>query len=390
MRCPRCQTEKLVKIGHLTYCRNCISFGQVRPEFVKPNWDYKFESTNVYYDLSYDLSKKQKEVSQQIILAIENKQHVLISAVCGSGKTEIVYPCICHFLNKQQRIGFACPRKDLAIELYDRFKSQLKNIEIALVYGGHTDDLYKPLVVLTTHQLYRFWNYFDVLIIDEVDAFPFYADEHLYQMALASNKGIFVLLSATSFEKAPPKGFVKFTIDRRYHNEDLPVPRLIWLPNLLSILYICKLLASFKKENKPVMIFVPEISDFHLFNFLFRMLKLRYKIINSKTPLNTSTLQAFKEKKFDILLTTTLLERGVTFENVQVIVYKAHHPIFTSSTLIQIAGRVGRKANFPTGDVIFIGKHISKGMKLCKNHIIRKNASYVANKPLDCSKVKKI
>lgn len=390
MRCPRCHSTNLIKIGHLIYCRDCISFGQIRPEFVKPTWDYKFENTNVYYDLSYDLSEKQKEISEQVILAIEHKQHVLISAVCGSGKTELVYPCICHFLNRQMKIGFACPRKDLAIELYERLKTQLKNIEISLVYGGHTNDLFKNLVVLTTHQLYRYWNYFDVLIIDEVDAFPFYGNKSLYKMASISNKGSFVLLSATSFEKAPPKGFIKFTLDRRYHNKDLPIPRLVWLPNTLSIIFICKLLVNFKKEHKPVMIFVPEVNDLKLLSRIFTLCKFKHRFVHSKTPLNTKTLHEFKERNFDFLITTTLLERGVTFENVQVIVYKAHHPIFTTSTLIQIAGRVGRKIDYPTGDVIFIGKYISKEMRLCKNHIKTKNAPYAMDKHMDCFKVDKI
>lgn len=155
MRCPRCKSENLIKIGHLIYCRNCISFGQVRAHQQAPKLMTFTHPKSIYYDLSYDLSVKQQEIASAVVDAIHKHQHVLIQAVCGSGKTELVYPCICDSLNRQLNVGFACPRKDLAIELYDRLSSQLKNVDIALVYGGHTNDLYKPLVVLTTHQLYR-------------------------------------------------------------------------------------------------------------------------------------------------------------------------------------------------------------------------------------------
>lgn len=57
--------------------------------------------------------------------------------------------------------------------------------------------------------------------------------------------------------------------------------------------------------------------------------------------------------KTDILITTTILERGVTFDAVSVIVYGANHRVFTSSTLVQIAGRVDRRQEFNYGEVLF-------------------------------------
>jgi len=389
MRCPRCHSKNLVKIGHLTYCRDCISFGQVRLSQQPPKTMEIMESPNTYFDLSYDLSVRQKEIAREVVLAIESKKHVMIQAVCGSGKTELVYPCICHALNKKQRVGFACPRKDLAIELYHRLKSQLKNVDIALVYGGHHNDLSCPLVVLTTHQLYRYWNYFDVLIIDEVDAFPFAGNKQLYAMAKASNKGSFVLLSATAFESAPPKGFVKLTLDRRYHNHDLPVPKLVWLPDVLSRIYIVSQIQSFLNHKLPIMVFVPEKRDLKILGKALKKVKLNYLAVHSGTPCITQILEKFRSKEVMILLTTTLLERGVTFENVQVLVYRASHPVFTRSTLIQIAGRVGRKPNYPTGEVVMIGKYISKEMKACRSHLISKNAPYARGNITDSFKTKK-
>ena len=374
MRCPRCQSDNLVKIGHLIYCRNCITFGQVRVNQQAPTLITFNHASSIYYDLSYDLSVKQQEIASEVLTAIHQKKHVLIQAVCGSGKTELVYPCICDSLNRQLNVGFACPRKDLAIELHERLSNQLKNVEIGLVYGGHTTELYKPLVVLTTHQLYRYWQYFDVLIIDEVDAFPFYGNTQLYQMAVASNRGSFVMLSATSFEGAPPKGFVKLTLNRRYHNHDLPIPKLVWLPDYLSMIYLYYGVKKCLQKDQLVMVFGPTIRDLQKLKRFFDGVHLPCDLVHSNSHQISCVLEQFRNKSNRVLLTTTLLERGVTFENVQVFVYRANHRVFSTSTLIQIAGRVGRKPNYPSGLVVFIGRHISKEMKACVKHIRQKNA----------------
>ena len=62
-----------------------------------------------------------------------------------------------------------------------------------------------------------------------------------------------------------------------------------------------------------------------------------------------STVEQFREKELSILVTTTILERGVTFPQVDVFVCMANHHLYTSSSLIQIGGRVGRSPDRPTG-----------------------------------------
>jgi competence protein ComFA len=60
-----------------------------------------------------------------------------------------------------------------------------------------------------------------------------------------------------------------------------------------------------------------------------------------------------REAKYDILLTTMILERGVTFERISVIVLGADHPVFTKSSLVQIAGRADRKGPYTNSQVYF-------------------------------------
>ncbi|MFW5794228.1 MAG: helicase-related protein [Bacillota bacterium] len=63
-----------------------------------------------------------------------------------------------------------------------------------------------------------------------------------------------------------------------------------------------------------------------------------------------------------VLLSTTLLERGVTFSKINVFVFETDHKIFTKEVLIQIAGRVGRDSLYPYGDIIFFSKFKTKAM----------------------------
>jgi len=43
-------------------------------------------------------------------------------------------------------------------------------------FGDHHDALTGNIIVLTTHQLFRYEDYFDLLIFDEIDAFPYVGD----------------------------------------------------------------------------------------------------------------------------------------------------------------------------------------------------------------------
>ena len=65
------------------------------------------------------------------------------------------------------------------------------------------------------------------------------------------------------------------------------------------------------------------------------------------------SLQAMRQHQYDFLITTTILERGVTFPKIDVGVLGADDGTFSASALVQIAGRVGRSVERPDGDVTF-------------------------------------
>ena len=362
--CPICGNEDSKYLGLRNgkiYCRRCISFrGQEASENNILNKDFDFE-------LNYELSEDQKKLSNQLVDNYRKGINSLVHAVCGSGKTEIVLDLILFCLIHHLQVGFAIPRRDVIIELHDRFKKIFKNARIALVYGGHTNMLEGDIVCCTTHQLFRYTNYFDLLILDEIDAFPFHGDETLNNYFYRAVKGHYVLMSATTNEEMIQDfkkiGGEVLTLNQRFHRYPLPVPEII-VGNKLKLLFeLYRLMKEFKNSKKQVFIFVPTIdmskSILTFLNFFFK----NGNYVSSKRDKRENIIEDFKKKRCWYLVTTSILERGVTVKDLQVIIYQTNNRVYTAEALIQIAGRAGRKKEAPEGRVIYLAKTVNESME---------------------------
>jgi competence protein ComFA len=86
--------------------------------------------------------------------------------------------------------------------------------------------------------------------------------------------------------------------------------------------------------------------------------------VNSQRVNREGIIAAFKKRGTGYLITTSVLERGVTVKNLQVIVFAAdEEKIYDSSALIQIAGRSGRKMDAPDGEVTYLAEKNSRSMQ---------------------------
>ena len=291
----------------------------------------------------------------------------LVYAVCGSGKTEISLKVIKYAITCGEKVAFALPRRDVCIELYNRLRQIFNYNRVVCVYGGHTRYKEGDIVVLTTHQLYRYKKYFSLIILDEIDAFPFKDDPVLHSMFSASLNGHYIFMSAT-----PPKEVIEhfssedkdiLKLQVRYHRHPLPVPRIIVHGNFLLFLTLIKLLRRFIKENKPVFIFAPTIRECETLFFKLNLFFRSGNYVHSKRERRKEIIEAFRLKTYKYLVSTSVLERGVTVPNLQVIVYKSDSFVYDSGTLIQISGRVGRKSNAPGGEVIYLANKKTKEME---------------------------
>ena len=373
IKCEKCGNTELKYFGkkdNKYYCRKCISFnGEKVSNFTISTKD------EIKLEIDYRLSKVQDEIARKILSSALKKEKVLVYAVTGAGKTELVYYSIANFLQRGCSVGFAIPRKDVVIDLYPRIKNAFPKAKTVSLYQNHTFDLKGDITILTTHQLYRFNKYFDLLIIDEIDAFPFKNNSMLEYFLQNSSKGSLIYLSATP-SKEEINYFQKngkvYEIFERYHHHKLPVPFFYKkkVSLLVSLLFLMKKLIS---DDKQLFIFVPTIL---IGETIFPILKRIYKngeFVHSLKNKRNEIIEDFKDKKYSYLITTAILERGVTVKNLQVIVYMANHDLYTKEGLIQIAGRVGRKKDAPTGHCYFLGEYQTNAIYEAINEIRRSN-----------------
>ena len=362
--CPICGNSDLASIGFLKgkpYCRKCIVFRgeKVQSIFLHPK--------EAQIHLGYNLSLEQSELSSKLIDNYKRGIDSLVNAVCGSGKTEICLGLIQYCITTGLKVGFAVPRRSVCYELYARFKNIFQDNKVVAVFGGHHKELIGDVVCLTTHQLFRYKSYFNLLIMDEIDAFPFKGNDVLQKMFENSICGHYVLLSATPskqlIEEFSKPGKEVLSLFARFHHHKLPVP-IVKEGNYLKIYYILvKEVRLFLKQKKQIFIFVPTIEDSIKTARFLNMFFHKGTHINSKSPDREDLIDEFREKKMMYLVTTAVLERGITVKDLQVIVFKADHPIYDDASLIQIAGRAGRKKDAPEGEVIFIAETKTKHME---------------------------
>lgn len=381
--CSRCQKE-------CVYCRKCIMMGRVSTCTPLISWNGP-EPANLIYNPSLEwtgtLSPGQGLASNRVVEAIQQNKEILVWAVCGAGKTEVLFAGIHEALAKGKRICIATPRTDVVLELTPRLKKVFPHIPVASLYGGSEDrHLYAPLTISTTHQLLRFFQAFDTIIIDEVDAFPFTMDETLQYAVQQARKPVSscIFLTATPNEKwqqecrQQKRNYV--TIPARYHRHPLPVPQFSWCGNWEKLLKKKKLPANVLKwinerlnQQKPMLLFAPKIAKMEHILPILQNLHPKIESVHAEDPDRKKKVQAMRDKEIPLLLTTTILERGVTFPNLDVAVLGAEDCIFTESALVQIAGRVGRSAEFPKGDITFFHYGKTKAMVKAKRQIEKMN-----------------
>ena len=353
MKCYRCHTT----ITNANYCSFCFQYGSLKGQ---PPLYKKRNNAHYFALLNYPLSQNQKNLSRRIV---EASKDVLVHAVCGAGKTEIVLTTIQKFLKKGQRIGFVTPRQVLVIDIQKRLEKIFVNNKIVKCFKNHPP-LLGDIVVLTAHKIIKYINQFDLVIIDEIDAFPLSQNIVLQKMALHLAREKTIIISATPPSYLKSYDLLVLKLFQRYHQHHLPIPifKKVW--SLPQSLY--RLLHKWK--SLKVIVYFPTIT---LQKKYFAYFKDHFKvrIINSQTYNPSRILFQFINLDLNIIFATSTLERGITIKNLNVIVVAANHQLFTSEVLEQISGRVGRVINFEKGWIYFLAQRQSVAIKKCIKQI---------------------
>ncbi|MDO1605133.1 helicase-related protein [Lactobacillus sp. YT155] len=352
-QCNRCLGKEFSEVKGKIYCRSCLNFGRIDEEdkLIKFTGEVNFSKQSNYLNWQGQLSTLQQKVSNELSNSIFEYQKHLLWAVTGAGKTEILFQTINKLLKSGQRIIIVSPRIDVCEELYPRFKEAF-TLDISLMHGQKEDRLIATqLTIATVHQLLKFEKAFDVIIVDEVDSYPLFGNAWLEKIINKALKpqGRMIYLSAT-----PPKQFLRkvekiYYLPLRFHGQPLPVPKSKMCFNQATIFKQMKLL---QKKQQRFLLFFPSIIAMKEFAAKINW-KLNFECVSSEDRQRLEIVERFRAEKIFALLTTTILERGVTFNNVDVLVYNADHKNFSKEVLIQIAGRAGRQKEHFDNQVIF-------------------------------------
>ncbi|MDP3131038.1 MAG: DEAD/DEAH box helicase family protein [Bacillota bacterium] len=368
--CQRCLTEipeGVYDEWGKRYCRACLTFGHVNETTLLYRQDRPL--TTVLHRLVpvFPPTAEQKLAGAYVRDRIVPGGRGFVHAVCGAGKTEILYEGILRALNAGFRVCVAIPRRDVVRELAERLSPIFPDTSIKVLYQGSRDDAGAHLLVSTIHQLINYHQEFDLVVIDEADAFPFRGDAFLHGIVKKAMKpdAALIEMSATPQDGRPKDAYF---LPARFHRRPLDVPVIAYVDGLVAALQnktIPSAVLVWLRGVKPprkAMLFVPDIAYGCLLSDLLARDGFRVTNVSSQEAAAPLRIRAFREGKVDLIVTTTLLERGVTFRDIDVAVFSAEREIFTKNVLIQMAGRVGRHPEAPTGDIRFFAEIASAEM----------------------------
>ncbi|NBJ69592.1 MULTISPECIES: DEAD/DEAH box helicase [Clostridia] len=385
-RCGNRTNSRFAKIHDINrkhgawYCRNCLMMGRIIETEPLYRWNgqpFSWQKHEAACTWKGQLTKAQAKASEMVRrFILQPESSLLVWAVCGSGKTEMLFSGIEEALRQGMRICIATPRIDVVRELLPRIQQAFSAVPIQALYGDSAEKQgTSQIIIASTHQLLRFEHAFDVIIIDEIDAFPYHKDASL---AFATERalkpsGTMIYLTATPRQKQRTKMLLKqlkhVFVPTRYHGYPLPVPIMCMCFALQKNLVkgnppraFIQWLRLRQNQQRQLLIFLPTIAlTEKIASNLSELLIHEHVIkgsaeissVHASDPDREQKISLFREKNLFVLVTTTILERGVTFPAVDVAIIHAGHSVFDEAALVQIAGRAGRSADDPTGEVVF-------------------------------------
>lgn len=333
----------------------------------------------------FPLTQAQRQVAGRLARwAVERGEPraMLLWAACGAGKTEILLSAAAAVVRAGGRVLVATPRREVVRELAPRIQVALDPVPVAAWYGGSQPqrdrpDPRAPLVVATTHQALRFYRAFHLVAVDELDAFPFRDHQVLRRAvdraALPGARRLWVTATPPAWLRRQVRavgrrrtGVVFLPV--RPHGHPLPEPRLLWDPRLLAWRgpggwpsRLVRWMHGTRAREARLLVFVPTVSlAQELPQHLSRLLGEEVGAVWAGHPGRDPEVERFRRGQVGVLVSTSLLERGVTLPAVDVAVLFPEHPVFDEASLVQMAGRAGRSFEDPQGRVLFAGVRPSR------------------------------
>ena len=393
-QCQRCGDKNVEEwpslYGAAATCRSCESIGSS----TSLNVLYRDQRllldgpSEVLFRPHWVLTEAQRLASEQVLEFVQapSLETALLWAACGAGKTEVCFPSAAWALKQGKSVLFAAPRQDVINDILPRLKRDFPDYPFQVLTGTSSVKFKAGgMVLATTHQVLRFWRAFDVIFMDEMDAFPYHGSLALewgLNHALRQGGKILYLTATPSPKglKAVQQGKMRLIrLPARHHRKPIPVPSWEGSLHLLDPkgcidLEVASQIDSLRAQG-PVLVFVPKISWVDPW---IKCLQRRFPdwCINGSYSADQGRLakiERLRQGEFDLFVSTTILERGITLPGIQVVVLAADHPVFDERALVQMAGRVGRTRENPVGKAIFLAKHMTPAIRTAIQWIEEQN-----------------
>ena len=356
--------EFMFKINYLKYKRKKENIG------IKRDVDIQ-KLDKVIKSLPFELTEDQLKTTYDIIedLSSEKQMNRIIQGDVGSGKTIVSFLAIYYNFLSGYQSALMAPTEILAIQHYNNLKELnfAKNLRIELLVGKlkkkEKEDIYKAIekgevdVVIGTHAIIQEalkYHNLGLVITDEQHRFG------VNQRANLRNKGNYpdvLYMSATPIPRTYALtiyGDMDISSIKKMPKGRKPVETIIKseeeMKEVLEMMY--KELIN----NHQIYVISPliEENDNSDLNDVEKIENNMKKAFGSKFNIGVMhgkmksaekelIMQEFKQKKIDILVSTTVIEVGVDVENAtMIVIFDADR--FGLSTLHQLRGRVGRSS----------------------------------------------
>ena len=356
--------EFMFKINYLKFKRKKENIGIKRDVDIK-----KLDSA--IKTLAFELTEDQLKTTYDIVedLSSEKQMNRIIQGDVGSGKTIVSFLAIYYNFLSGYQSALMAPTEILAIQHYNNLKELkfAKNLRIELLVGKlkkkEKEDIYKAIenkevdVVIGTHAIIQEglkYHNLGLVITDEQHRFG------VNQRANLRNKGNYpdvLYMSATPIPRTYALtiyGDMDISSIKKMPKGRKPVETII--KSEKEIKDVLEMMYKELVNNHQIYVISPliEESDNSDLNDVEKIENNMKKAFGSKFNVGVMhgkmksaekelIMQEFKQKKIDILVSTTVIEVGVDVENAtMIVIFDADR--FGLSTLHQLRGRVGRSS----------------------------------------------
>jgi len=350
---------------------------------------------NTMSKLNFILTNDQKNSLLQINkdLSSKNKMFRLLQGDVGSGKTIVALISALNVIESGYQVAFMAPTEILTRQHYNLAKNLYSNKINLEILTGKTDYYEKKRInkeinskrvniVFGTHSLFQKkinFNNLGYIIIDEQHKFG------VKQRKLLSDKGgtecDVLLMSATpiprtlimsvygdmdiSLIKEKPKHRKEILTYSKLESKIDDIIRFVKkeLKDDNQVFWVCPLIDESKKIDHQ--------SAIKKYEYLNKIFPGSVGLLHGKIDKveKENILKKFLDKKFKILVSTTVIEVGIDFPNANAIIIENANK-FGLSQLHQLRGRVGRGSKQATCILIFktnLSTNARKRINILKN-----------------------